>query len=130
MRVQFGPIDDNMWNKGATAQHPTKQINMATEMNERETMAGILERPVRTQMRDNRLASNQFAALMEDEELDHSGYPSMVQKFAANRYVTISNMNEAEKKPSIIHRVGDTRSVGTIESGTVKRNKCSQICQQ
>ena len=97
-------------------------------MNERETMVGILKRPVRTQMRDNRLASNRFAALMEDKKMDHGGYPSMVQKFAANRYVTISNKNEAEKRPSIIRRIEDAGSIGPTEcADTVKRNNCSQI---
>ena len=56
-------------------QYLTNQINMASDTSEREAIDGILELPTRIQRIDNRFASNQFVALMEEDEIDHGGCP-------------------------------------------------------
>ena len=48
---------------------------MASDTSEREAIDGILELPTRIQRIDNRLASNQFVALMEEDEIDHGSCP-------------------------------------------------------
>ena len=48
---------------------------MASDTSEREAIDGILELPTRIQRIDNRFASNQFVALMEEDEIDHGGCP-------------------------------------------------------
>ena len=43
----------------------------------KEEMAGILERPAEQQRSLNRLENNRFAALSEEEEVYHGGYPTL-----------------------------------------------------
>ena len=97
-------------------------------------MAGIIERPAKKERKYNMLVNNRFAALMEEEEVDHGGCPTMTDLFATNRHVTISNINKAEEMRNNImasdtmRYSDDDRSIGITQSAdTVKRSNSSHI---
>ena len=50
-----------------------KRYTPQTATVEREEMAGIIEHPAKQQRKYTTLANNRFAALIEEEEVDHAG---------------------------------------------------------
>ena len=64
---------------------------------EKEEMAGILECPAKQQRASNRLANNRFAALSEEEEVDHGGRPTMTDMCATNEVRDNQNMRAANR---------------------------------
>ena len=107
-------------------------------MTEKEEMAGILECPAKQQRASNRLANNRFAALSEEEEVDHGDRPTMTDMYATteardnqtmratNRHVT-NNYNNIMANRTMMND-NDDMSVGTTQSAdTEKRSNCSNI---
>ena len=106
----------------------------AANINEREEMVGIIERLAEQERKYNMHANNQFAPLIEDEEVDHGGCPAKTNVCATNWHVTIRNKNNAQQNRNNIMARGtrmnidDDRCVRTTQSTvTVRRSNCSHI---
>ena len=88
---------------------------------EKEEIAGILECPAKQHRTLERLANNRFAALNEEEEMDHGGRPTMTDMCATDRHVAIS-YNDIMANGTMMNN-NDDMSLGTTQSAeTVKRS--------
>ena len=64
---------------------------------EHEEMAGIIECPAAQQRTLTKLANNRFAALSEEEEVDHGNRPTMTDMYAANEVRDNKNMHSTNR---------------------------------